>query len=243
MELNDSNIPNSLVSDSGTQPGSILPADTESFADKLNAPDPLAGSESDGISHSGPLIILGVVVLAVGSLFFMKFLATASAGGGEQSEDATTVDDFIQSLSDGSADHPFGENSKGSLEVLTESYISNQIPLADVRKDAFHMKGGKTNTQGEVSPVVVTKGVNDDEAWLNEVRSAAEDCELKSVMGGSNPLANINGNILQLGDSFTNPNSDITFQVKIIDSDSVLLEAGSDDLKLTTQVKISINRN
>lgn len=205
--------------------------------------DPLAGAGEARRLRSGSLLLVVVVVIACAGLWFMRSLSHVSAAGSGKNEIEKSIEDFL-----GAREKKQGKDSgkngtdPGVLAVLSASYKDRQVPLDSVKQNPFILPG-----EGDTPAVVTTvKTPNSDAAMAQaraarqkDIDAAAGRLTIKSIMFGSQPLANISGTIVRIGDEVTGENSDVTFRVTTITSDTVTLVA--EDLALGMHVEVPLS--
>jgi hypothetical protein len=199
--------------------------------------DPLMGEGSEKKSAKGMLIIVLVVGLAAGSLFSMHTLTKVTAASGRNREIDATVDKFLKSMS--GAQNPDGTGGNGDLvashneivEVLTNNYTENQVKLD---RNPFEFTGGGGGDTGG--------GLTSRSA----VERAFGKLDLKSVIGGSRPLANINGKIVRVNQvmpvRLSKMDGEIKFRVISITRDAVTVEAMGVELEKPFVKKLMLKR-
>ena len=201
--------------------------------------DPLMGEGLEKKSLKGMLILVLVVGLAAGSLFAMHTLTKVTAASGRNDEIDATVDRFLKSMAgarnpDGTGGNPdlvSGHNE--IVEVLTNNYIEHQVQLD---RNPFEYDDGS--------------GGGDTRGGPKNGRSAVERAfgklRLKSVIGGSRPLANINGKIVRVNQvmpvRLSRMEGEIKFRVKAITRDAVTVEAIDIELEEPFIRKLTIKR-
>lgn len=185
------------------------------------AADPLMGEDAAKKSAKGMLIVVLVVGLAAGSLFSMHTLTKVTAASGRNDEIDKTVDKFLNTMTgmggtddvDGAPDLVDGHNE--IVDVLTNNYIENQVTL---ERDPFALSGSDGDDGG-----------GDTGLSRSAVQRAFDKLDLKSVIGGSRPLANINGKIVRVNQvmpvRLSQVEGEINFRVTEITRDSVTVEA------------------
>jgi hypothetical protein len=110
------------------------------------------------------------------------------------------------------------------LEDLNSSGRFPQVPLEQVQMNPFELKGGPkkeevVHQQGETE---AQKRARLTKQRLDELKSEAAGLRLASVMGGGNPMAVINGEVLGVGESIR------SYQIVSIKGRTVVLEAHDD---------------
>ncbi|MHC4990414.1 MAG: hypothetical protein ACYTGC_05480 [Planctomycetota bacterium] len=230
------------------EPQGSFPLGVGNFEDQV-AHDPLAG---DGGSRkrldNSTLLIVVVILVAAGGLFAMRTLAritipTASAGELEQ-----TIESFLKMLSiEDPADGSEVDLTKDPvLDVIAEDYTDRQVPLADVQRNPFIIWAPLAAPQqgdGETNSGV-------DRLWKEkraererEIRAAGERFQLKSVLMGSTPLANLNDKIVRQGESVLVEPEIVEFQVTSISPDLVTLVAVDARFDLIVEIQIELQRD
>lgn len=203
--------------------------------------DPLMGEGSAKKGPKGMLIVVLVVGLAAGSLFSMHTLTKVSARTPISDELDRTVDKFLNTMtgttnSDPGAEGPDLVNGHNEIvKVLTNNYIESQIELD---RDPFALSGGDDGG-GD--------GGGDNTLSRSAVQRAFEKLDLKSVIGGSRPLANINGKIVRVNQvipvRLSQMEGEINFRVKEITRDSVTVEAVGIELEEPFVKALLLKRN
>ncbi len=198
--------------------------------------DPLMGEGSEKKSMKGMLIVLLVVGLAAGSLFSMHTLTKVTAASGRNTDIDATVDKFLKSMT--GAKNPDGTGIDPNLvsdhneivKVLTNDYIKHQVQL---NRNPFNIEGDGNTGGGPTNS-------------LSAVERAFAKLDLKSVIGGSRPLANINGKIVRVNQvmpvRLSKAQPAIKFRVKAITRDAVTVEAIDVELEKPFIKKLTINR-
>ena len=185
----------------------------------------------------GSLLIVIVVLVAAGAVFGMRTLSKITAATGGSSDVEQTVEHFLKSgVARGSqSDNPLGLGDNSVLGVLDGDYAERQIPIQDVQKNPFAPDGALPG-----GPVVVDPGGGSG-SWNRIVQSAAAQLQLKSVMRGTSPLANINGRIVSLRGSITV--GGVTFRVIKITTSSVKLVAKDPNSDAEVETTVMLDRD
>jgi hypothetical protein len=204
--------------------------------------DPLAGATESRKFRSSSLIVVVVVVIACGGLWFMRSLSHVAGATGVKSDVEQTIEKFLGTRdTKGNAKSPNGTDPN-VLAVLSESFTKDQVPLENVQRDPFVLPG-----EGDMLPTTPVITGDSPERVLararqtrqREIDETASRLSLKSIIMGHNPLANISGTIVRLGDEIAPEGSEVTFKVSAITSDSVLLV--SEDLALGMHVEVPLS--
>jgi hypothetical protein len=227
-----------------------MPLGVGDFAaeDGMAALDPLAGGSSRRKISAGSFVIVFVIACAAAGLFFMRALTRVSTSASGVSEVELTIEKFLISLKPGAGDaaQPLKPlKDENVLKVLNESFTEQQIALEDVQFNPFILPGE------EDEPRVVPQG--DDPAENERARLASDRkmkmeeagarFQLKSVIMGSDPLANVSGKIVRVGDVIGTDKPDIEFTVTAVTSSSVVLLAEDRRLGVSVELTLRIKRN
>ncbi len=196
----------------------------------LSDDSPLLGEEPAVKKGKGALVLILVVGVAAGSLFSMHTLTKRTAAGGVNLDIERTVDSFLS----GAKDPKTGELVDGHQEivsVLENNYAEYQV---DLERNPFTLLGG--GPKGERPG-----------AGLNMVERAFAKLNLKSVMGGSRPLANLNGRIVRINQvipvALSKREGDVKFRVTQITRESITVEAVGVDLAKPFIRVVTLKRN
>lgn len=212
--------------------------------------DPLAGTESKRRINASVLIIVGVMVVAAGGLFAMKKVARVAAAGifaNNSSEVERIIEEFLPTLrarASGGTDTSSVMDSS-ILTVLNETYTEHQVPLRDVQKNPFIMYAPPTDSVEDpidVGPDPEAERLKRWQAEKDELemafQAAGRTFRLKSVMGGTRPMAILNDKIVRVGETIQSENEDLVFRVTAISASSVEMigEAPEYELEVTVTV-------
>ncbi len=218
--------------------------------------DPLAGTQTRKKLSGGSVLIVAVVLIAVGGLFSMRKLAQVTAAAGVDSEIETTIETFLKSLTgqetpedDSSGDRAGARANEAALAVLSETYSERQVPLSNVQRNPFIIYQRET-----VAPLPTEDpglaASQQEQRWREKrkereqiIRSAGDRLTLKSILGGSNPLAIIDGKIVRVGDTFDIPGGDVAFRIRSISTGMVELVAQVEELNLTVEITLQLQRD
>jgi limonene-1,2-epoxide hydrolase len=131
------------------------------------------------------------------------------------------------------------------LAVLSESYTKRQVPLDSVKQNPFILPG-----EGEAPTIAPVAGESPDEAMARartlrqkDIDAAVSKLAVKSIIMGSQPLANISGTIVRVGDELAPEGTDVTFRVGAIAADGITLVAEDLALGMHVEVPLSMHQN
>jgi hypothetical protein len=198
---------------------------------------------------SSTLLLLLVVVLAGIGLYSMRSLATAMAGGGADKGLEETIESFLTSMT--------GDGARGQGEltvddagaVLLDDRIGLQVPLEEVQKNPF------VPLPMEQSSTLVEAPIDDGSAGAQErIALAREEAKklfeaeatklrLLMVMGGTDPMANISGRVVRLGDTVADERLSVEFHVIEISQGLVVLRGERSDLALVHDIALRLIRD
>jgi len=203
--------------------------------------DPLAGAGEARRFRSGSFIIVIVVVIACGGLFFMRKLSHVAAATDTKNDMEKTIDTYLSGR----------KTVKGSqadpLAVLSASYVDKHVPLEAVKSNPFILPG-----EGEVETPIVPQasGETSEQAMARaranrqkDIDTAAGRLVVKSIIMSTNPLANISGTIVRVGDELDPEGSDVIFRVGAITADGITLIAEDLALGMHVEVPLSMRRD
>ncbi len=262
--MNDTNIENDSIVTEGAIPDEeqrdiTMPLGTSEFgSDNGSLPglDPLSGGAARKRLSGTAILIPAVICIAVGGLFLMNRVARVAAGTGLGGEYETTVTEFLNRFQD-TADPEDGIstvtltlNDNQDLAVLDESYHEYQVPLQDVQRDPFVIYHPTVTSPDEPDDPGAQAGDDAVKLWQQQraarqtaIEHAGTLMRLKSVLGGSNPLAIINDKVVRFGEEIQTADENITFRVQAINTASVDLLAEVPHLDLSVTVTIYIDRD
>lgn len=203
----------------------------------------IGDSAGGGNRHMGSALLLTVVVaIAIAGLFSMRTLTRASAAIEPPPSDVEqSIESFLAMIQGSQAKKT--EEDDGALDVLAASYTQRQVALSDVQRNPFIIvetsESPRTDTrQEDVDPLEEKRRI-----LKSHIDQAAERLMLRSVLMGSDPLANINNQVVRVGDTITVGHDDVMFLVRRITSESVTLVAGDRQLGVKVTVTVNIRRN
>ena len=255
MNPNDFNTtePSAPESDSNGPQDLTMPLGTGEFGDPAGV-DLLAGASARKSLNTGSVLVVAVILIAVGGLFSMRMLAQVTAATAIDTDIETTIEDFLQTAlgPEGFAGAQDGaENHKENvIAVLKETYSEQQVPLHEVQRDPFVIyetaSGGPTLPTYDPTADELARRERqfqqEREARQMQFEQAGGTLRVKSVLGGTNPLANINGDVVRVGD-FVHAGSDqIEFRVTAISTASVDLVAEDERYDLAVTVTLHVQQ-
>ncbi len=231
-------------------PEATMPLGTGAFAAEEGDLALLAGSGKR--RRTGPLVLIGVVVLAVGGLVCMHALSKITAAARGDTAIEQTIDLFLTSVTKsqaGGSSQSAGElvrSHRAVVDILSDDYTALQVPLVDVQFNPFVIQ------RDSRSGYQAVPDSGDDESRRlersrakrrDEIESACRKLHLKSVIMGKVTLANLSGRIVRVGEVVPIKTDGIEFRVTSITRDSITLTATEPSLKLTVDVVVELNRD
>lgn len=195
--------------------------------------------------NSGALIIGIVILTATASVIGMRAVSksTGAAAAASNTQVESQIESFLETLTTSEQNHQDTQANEASiLKVLSTEYSERQIPLEDVKKNPFI-----TNPEDATPEPTEDPGISSQTAWkrqrsemLTQYQEASERIVVSSVMGGSNPLANINGKLFRIGDSLSMEPNAMQFTVTAIRGGIVtlLVEVKEFDIKSTYTISL-----
>lgn len=211
--------------------------------------DPLAGAGSSRKLNTGSFVIVLVIVVAIGGLWGMRKLTHVKASTGANSEVERTIEKFLSALTggdgqgQGDAVKPISQDN-AVLDVLKETYTERQVPLTDVQRNPFILDGEIfVKTLPGEAPADGSAGAAKQRAERQaEFERGAGGLHLKSVIMGAEPLANISGKIVRVGEEIVSNAGGPAYRVSKITADAVTVVAEDHSLNLTVEVVLTIKR-
>ena len=198
--------------------------------------DPLASASDTRRSHSGAIVIGIVIVAAVAGLYSMRMLSRLTAAPGIDSSAVSTIDEFFKSGADrriGDAGGSVFSDNGSVLTVLQDDFTGQQVSPDNVQRDPFVIYHARPIEPDDPEPVVTAPTSTPEEidlATRADIQRAGDRLTLKSVVGGSTPLAIIDGEIVRIGDILTVSGSPYEFEITRITPSAVELEVRHADL-------------
>lgn len=199
---------------------------------------------------SGVLLIIIVVAIAATGLFSMRTVTKATAFTGGNQEIERNIESFIKMIRGESAEGGgltvAGDDAVGNeavLRVLTESYVERQVPVEGVQRNPFIIfdEDPVATPDPGTSPSDLRAQRRRQRQAIFE--QAAGRLRLRSVLLGSQPLANVNNKIVRVGESITVLPEEVDFEVAAISADTVTLLAEDPSLDLVLEIVLNLRPN
>lgn len=226
------------------QPGMPIGVGSFSAEDGFTTNNQASGTKR----HAGSaLLLIAVVGLAVAGLFSMRTLTRASASSEGNAEVEQSIESFLETIDQSSGDADGTGRRRDAdgnvLNVLNESYTERQVPLEDVQRNPFIIfEPTVTANDDDGTPTTPTDPREEQRRMRKgEIEQAAGNLQLRSVLMGRTPLATINSEVVRVDDDVTTSNG-TTFTVQWIKSTSVGLVAEEQDLDLSVEIVLELNR-
>lgn len=244
MITNEFDEHDSTLSEMSDGDPAAMPLGTEDF----NAQSGFVTGETPSAvkRHAGGALLLTLVVaVAIAGLFSMRTLTKASAAIDAPSEVEKSIEGFLEMIDQGKkAEKEDGDTAV--LNVLSESYTKRQVALADVQRNPFIIFERTTDAAAPIKPKQqVDPRIEQRRNRTDLFERAAGRLHLGSILLGSSPLANINNQVLRVGDSITvtMQSEEVIFRVLAIEAASVDLVAEDPLLEVRVPVTVNIRRD
>jgi hypothetical protein len=228
-----------------TTPESTLSLTSSEFSDDAGF-DPVVSKKSRRRISAGTMVIMAVIGIAIGGLVSMRTFARVTAADTGTMAVESTIDDWLNNYKDFSGTEftdPFADSD--AIEVLTASYSNQQVPLTDVSKNPFILPGETAPVTKSVDPrkYALEQRERDIAAKTTLFETTGNAMRLKSIMLGAEPLANIDGQIVQIGDAIEvdDGSSVISFTVTALNAQTATLVATEPQLDLSVEVTLQLN--
>ena len=208
------------------------------------------GDEKPKINNS-TAIVIGVIILAAVGLYSMRTIAIAMASGntGDTAVEAT-VDEFINALIPSEDGDSHNEQVVASIDhnelggVLLDDRTELQVPWEQVQKNPFVAAFG--NAPKVTNPATDTE---DPAAILarnqmnrrGDFERGAANLSVLMILGGSKPMANISGSIVNEGDIVVDDRTGEEFTVRKIEHGLVSLIGEDKSLDLKHEIVLHLN--
>ncbi|HWB19871.1 MAG TPA: hypothetical protein VG711_06195 [Phycisphaerales bacterium] len=214
-------------------------------------PEFLASSGKRRRISSGSILVAGVVIVAAASLFVMRSLtrvSMASAGNGKYEKD---IDSFLKDARQSKdtkgkliSKDTVMSNEDDVLRVLSTTYTERQVPLANIQKNPFVLFEDEIISTGSGQTIDQSGALADlRNHKRTEIEKAAAGFQLKSIMKGDSPIANINGKILRIGDTIDSADGGISYTLASIGDQSATLVAEVPSIELKVSVTLTVKRD
>ncbi len=227
-----------FASDTGHEPGNLDVLQGEGFDPDAPALDvPVTGGPPK--KRKGAIVLIVVIGLAIGSLFSMHTLTKVSASSGKSTDIQKIVDEYLNRLS------PDLENPETASSLIEDHSEVVKVLTDDFRK---HQVGELSRNPFKVFepgvPMTQDSSEYSKAALQDRFETAADEMRLKSVIGGSRPLANLNGRIVRLNQTIPvelgKSGPPVVFTVIDISRDSVTVVAEEPKLGLRVERVIKL---
>jgi hypothetical protein len=177
----------------------------------------------------------------------MHTLTKVTASQGRNAETERTIDSFLNTLSGAARPSNDGESSDELVEghnevvgILSDDYTSRQV--SELARNPFDVSSQPVvdNGSGEVDDSEYAKAMRRD-----MMERAAEEFELKSIIMGTRPLANLNGRIVRVNQVVpvaARGGGVVKFRVASIQPESVTLVAEDPVLEIRVERVLELKR-
>lgn len=207
---------------------------------RLDALSPGAPAQSEAFTPtraklSTQTLLLGVLLLAgAGIVYGMRVLGVGSL----RNFASATVPDYDISKT--------GVNKtlehKRAIEALHASDIKTQVAPEDIRKNPFKMADALLRSDpgddGDKSAKQLADRLRrDTESRKSRIAAGVSKIKVNSILGGSNPVARIDGEFVRIGDQV-----DDLFTVTAIHGRTVDLECDGKSYSLTMDEDLNVNK-
>lgn len=192
-----------------------------------------------GISH-GTLLILAVMIVAACTLYVMRHGQVDMTTSPGAREVEAKIEQALAKLSKPDAlspDDPLVQSNLKTLFRDTNAIVAmfsrdvsqRQVPIDYIKKNPFVMPSYRVAAPSATgSP---DRGERNETAQHRKMLAEFKELKLQTIMKGRVPIAVINGQFLQIGQSMG------VFKVKSINGLTVQLEAGGETFTLTMEEK------
>jgi hypothetical protein len=215
----------------------MMPLGAADFGDGAGVPGLDEGGGKKSI-NGGAIIIALVVAVSVGGLFLMRKFTQVTLASAQDAAIEAFVNQFIEQQEQAGA----GETDTAEEKVmagLSQDRTERQVDPDDLQRDPFVIVQNREMVDLSPEPLEVRE---DPAAVLArrqaqrriDAVNASEELSLKSVMGGSRPLAIINGQIYRPGETIAAGPMELVFRIATISTSSVELVHEAPELGMST---------
>lgn len=200
--------------------------------------DPFGGTlEPRRKIKTGTILLLLVIVIGGGGLWAMRTVAHVGAAEAGSTDTDTTLDRYLAQQQDGA---DTARNDTDVLRVLGEDYGERTVALTELaHQNPFALDG--SDDQNQTTPT------NPEATWselqaerVTAIKAAGAKMVLKSVMTGFNSLANIDGHIVRLGETFTTDLEGVDFRLTTVEDNRVTLVAEDARFDVFLEIELTI---
>lgn len=209
--------------------------------------DPFASSSASRRIKSGSMVVVFVVALAAVGLFAMRWMTKVTVASNREDEAERKVGDYLDGLKKDTAKRDL--DSADVVHVLNDDFTDRQIPLSDVQKDPFVLyevaiRGDDETNDSDTSEDQSQRARDSArQKRMNEIQSALSSLRVKSILLGSNPLANLDGQIVRVGELIKTPDDAVQLRVLSIDQDSLVVFAEDPVLDIKIEHTLFVRPN
>ncbi len=197
--------------------------------------------------NSGTLILAGVILASGASLWSMRAVDRAAASGPKPDKEDEKV--LAEALAPRKPSASANADPKAFVD-RTEPPVDLQVPVEQVPKNPFVIYAEPKADLPKSGDVVVEEAPKVDRVaeWQAKVDEAAATIVLQSTMTGTDlkkglvGIANINGEMLRLGDIFGVDGSEIEFRLEHVERDAIIVRAYSTELKHERLVTVQVQK-
>ena len=195
-------------------------------------------------SRRRPAILMTTVF--AGGLAAIVIMRTLTGGIGQVMADTgieEAVSGFLNFMRDGNTDQPQKDNAKGDpfADLVTDHYSAMQVSPDNLRSNPF-VTPWTTTTNKNFTQQRTLSTSQIRRIRRQELEGLADICDIQSVMTGSNPIATINEQVVQLGHELDLEDSDAICILREVNSDSVIIEAMDDNIGMSVMLTIPLRR-
>lgn len=216
----------------------MMPLGAADFGDDAGLPGIDEGGGGTKSINGGAIIIALVVVVAVGGLFLMRKFTQVTLASAQDAAIEAFVNNFIEAQEQ-AANGGTDDAEEKVMAGLSQDRTERQVDPDDLQRDPFVIVSNREMIDIPDEPLEVRE---DPAAVLArrqnqrriDAESAAETLVLKSVMGGSRPLAIIDGQIYRPGETIAAGPTELVFRVSKISTSSVELVHEAPELGMST---------
>ena len=189
--------------------------------------------------NSGTVILGAVIVASGASLWTMRAIDRAAASGPKSSKE---IEELVKNALDPKSELGTADDKPDTFITKTQPPTDLQVPADKIQKNPFVVYQDPRPPEPPKPDEPIADPVKE---WQVAVDAAAAAIRLQSTLSSSNEkgavgIANINGNMLRIGEIFGVAESDIEFTIESVERDSITVRAYNAALKHERLVTVPV---
>jgi len=230
-----------------TQSWESTPFEQEEPVDEIFDPGESHDDETPSFAKSSrrrPAILL--VTVFAGGLAAIVIMRSLTGGLGQVMADTgieEAMSGFLDFMRDGVAELKKSKGIQGDpfADLVTDQYAAMQVPADNLRSNPF-VTPWTVTTNTNFAPESAMSVTQRRRIRRLELEDLGETCDIQSVMTGTNPIATINEQVVQIGGALDLEDPDAVCILREVNADSVVIEATDENIGMSVMLTISLRR-